>query len=383
MADGDPGDERGPEDEFDRALRELLDGIYSRPPIPEPSAAQRAAAARRAAALTAKATARATAAARPKAKRPEQRSGLGGVIAAWTVVVAVLAASGGITWFHFHSHANVLRSIKPVYHEVSGAHGPAISAPSAAVLINSAPFLGAGPPADPFAGTPADGWKDGAAGIAGPAPGRVGPFTAGQVRAAYQVTRKILIAGFLNWPTLRGGTPAAFANLLTSRQRGEFLAGLGKAGLDKRGFPLSTRAWVASFAPGTTTFVTQTVKVRGSMSAGTAVTSGVTVLRVAVSYQFVYAVEPPGAPGDWMRVVIQEYGHVDFASWDPGPLEPWVGMTPAAAGAQCGTTDGYIHPQYPDGPPPKVQPSGSPVDPYSAAAPASSGTYRCRNTTGT
>jgi hypothetical protein len=374
MADGDAVDEP---DEFDRALRELTDGINGTPRIHEPSAAQRAAAARRAAAATKAPT-------KAKPKRPGERSGLGGVIAAWAVVVAVLAGSGAITWFHFHSapvRVSTPRNAKPTRHQPT----PTASVSSAAVLINSSPFLNTGPPADPFAGSPADGWADGAAGITVPRARPHGQFTAAQVQAAYQTTRKILIAANLDWPTLRGGTPTAFANLLTSDQRHEFLTGLGKKGLDSHGFPLSTRDWVTSFAPGTTKFVTTVVKAHGSMSATTAVSSGTTVLRIKVNYLFVYAVEPPGLPGDWMRVVDQEYGHVDFATWDDpgGPLEPWVQMTGSTSGARCGTTDGYIHPDYPNGPPPKVQPSGSPVNPYSTAPPDNSDTYKCRNTTGT
>jgi hypothetical protein len=289
-----------------------------------------------------------------------------------------------ITWLHFHSapvRISAPRNAKPTRHQPT----PTASVSSAAVLINSSPFLNTGPPADPFTGSPADGWADGAAGITVPTARARGQFTAAQVRAAYQTTRTLLIAANLDWPTLRGGTPTAFADLLTSDQRHEFLTGLGKKGRDSHGFPLSTREWVTSFAPGTTKFVTTVVKVHGSMSATTAVSSGTTVLRIKVNYLFVYAVEPPGLPSDWMRVVDQEYGYVDFATWDDpgGPLEPWTQITGSTSGVQCGTTDGYIHPDYPNGPPSRVQPSGSPVNPYSTAPPDNSGTYKCRNTTGT
>jgi hypothetical protein len=381
MADGDAEGAQDSEDELDRELRELTEPNSSTPRIHEPSAAQRAAAARRAATATTNANLTAMPG---TGKRKPKRTGLGGVIAAWTVVIAVLAGSGALTWFHFHSspvRTSAARGTKPTRHPT-----PTPSVSSAAVLITSSPlFVNTGPPADPFAGTPSDGWADGAAGITVPAARAHGPFTAAQVQAAYQTTRKLLIAANLDWPTLRGGTPNAFASLLTSGQRHEFLTGLGKKGLDKQGFQLSTRDWVTSFAPGTTKFVTTVVKVHGSMSATTAVSSGSTVLRIKVNYLFVYAVEPPGLPGDWMRVVDQEYGNVDFATWDDpgGQLEPWTQISGSTAGVQCGTTDGYIHPDYSNGPPSGVQPSGSPVNPYSTAPPPSSDTYRCRNTTGT
>ena len=43
--------------------------------------------------------------------------------------------------------------------------------------------------------------------------------------------------------------------------------------------------------------------------------------------------------------------------------------------------DGYIHPAFPQGPPPTVQPSGKPVNPYVLATPAT--TNVCARTTGT
>jgi hypothetical protein len=47
--------------------------------------------------------------------------------------------------------------------------------------------------------------------------------------------------------------------------------------------------------------------------------------RIHLDYVFVYPVEPPSLPADWMRVVDRNYGNVDFATWDDpgGALEPW------------------------------------------------------------
>jgi hypothetical protein len=123
---------------------------------------------------------------------------------------------------------------------------PATSSPSVAVTPYS------GPPADPFGGTPADHWADGAAGITIPAAAPHGPFTASEVAAAYATTRRLLIAQDLDQTTLRGGAPTAFADVLTTQQRAQFTAGLDKIGLDKQGYELSTRTWVASFATSTT-----------------------------------------------------------------------------------------------------------------------------------
>jgi hypothetical protein len=109
------------------------------------------------------------------------------------------------------------------------------------------------------------------------------------------------------------------------------------------------------------------------------------VLRIKLDYLFVYAVERPGNPADWLRVVQQRYGYVDFAQWDDpgGPLEPWYSVTGETSGVLCGERDGYIHPDYPLGPPPSVPPSGAPVDPYSLATPSAVAANSCHRTTGT
>ena len=162
------------------------------------------------------------------------------------------------------------------------------------------------------------------------------------------------------------------------------MAGLNKIGVDKQGYTLSTRAWVASFAPGTTSLVGTVIKVNGTMSARSATDQGHAVLDVDVNYRFAYAVEPPHAPADWMRIVGQETGDFEFIdAQGPGePPQPWVAALPAEAGGRCGMTDGYIHPEYPSGPADKVTPSGAPINPYSMSTPSKAATA-CQSATGT
>jgi hypothetical protein len=226
-------------------------------------------------------------------------------------------------------------------------------------------------------------WANGAAGIVIPAPRTHGPYTAAQVRSAYETTRELLIAGNLDWPTLRGGTPKAFEKLLIKSELKAFLAGLHSTKVDKTGEEENTRGWITTFAPGSAKFVTTVVKVHGTMKASVIHQSGTPVLRITVDYIFVYVVEPPGDPADWMRVVQQQTGTVDFARFDEegGSFEPWYSVSGTTAGVQCATHDGYIHPDYPSGPPDTVQASGKPVNPYSLATPPAGAA--CQNTTGT
>ena len=348
---------------MDRRLRELTEEVSSAGRIREPSAAERAKAAK---------------------KRPVRRR-RGGRVAGWSVAVVVLAGAGFFGWHQLtRSGVGGPNDTQVVTNGAvpSTSASPTAASSTAALSPGARPLTGS--PADPFAGTAAAQWADGAAGITLPAAASHGPFTASEVAAAYATTRKLLIAQNLDQSTLRGGAPTAFADVLTPQQRSQFTAGLDKIGLSKQGYALSTRDWVASFAPGTTTLIGTVIKVHGTMSARSATDQGKTVLEINVNYRFVYAVEPPHDPADWMRIVGQVTGYVEFNDWqDPGgPIQPWdISALPSEAGARCGTTDGYSHPEYPGGPASKVQPSGAPINPYSMNAQPATGV--CQNTTGT
>jgi hypothetical protein len=247
-----------------------------------------------------------------------------------------------------------------------------------------------GPPADPFGGTPADHWADGTAGIVLPAARPIGPFTKAQVAYAYQTTRKLLIASALDKQTLLGGAPTAFADLLTSPQKAWFMAGLNKKGVDKHGAQLSTRTWVMSLAPGSSQLIGSVIKVRGSMHAKAVKRSdGTDELDVFLDYLFVYPIEPPHQPNDWMRVVDEVEWTVAFGNWQgvSSSFAPWLagsGASSGVAGAECGTSDGYSHPEYSVSTVPGAQPSasasGAPLDPYVAGQ---GKTGSCQATTGT
>jgi hypothetical protein len=242
-----------------------------------------------------------------------------------------------------------------------------------------------GPPADPFNGTPADHWADGAAGIVLPAAEPIGPYSKAQVAYAYQATRNLLIAANLDKQTMLGGAPTAFADLLTSPQRTTFLDGLSKRGLDKQGYPLSTRTWVLSFPPGDAQLIGSVIKVHGSMYAKAVRDSnGTDELDVHLDYLFVYPIEPPHQPDNWMRIVAEDQWEVQFANWQGAAttFAPWVDNGGSVAGAECGTTDGYQHPAYPVqvATQPTASPTGTAADPYVMGQPNSAA---CEATTGT
>jgi len=359
MSEGS-GPARPGDDEIDRGLRELTEEVTGASRIREPSAAERTRSVK-------------------KARKPGRRRRVRRVIE-WAVAIVVLA---GAVFFGWHRVSGSNAGGPNDTQLVSNGAVPSNSASSSPSASDPLVEPSSGPPADPFADTAADSWANGAAGITTRAAAPHGPFTASEVAAAYATTRKLLIAQDLDHTTLLGGAPDAFADVLVA-QRTQFIAGLDKVGLSKQGYSTSTRAMVASFAPGTTTLIGNVIKVNGTMSARAATVKGYAVLYIDVNYRFVYAVQPPSTPADWMRVVGQVSGYVEFNNFqDPGgALQPWdVSAFPAEAGARCGMADGYIHPDFPSGPPLKVQPSGAPVNPYALSnAPATAG---CERTTGT
>ncbi|MGH3172162.1 MAG: hypothetical protein ACRDN0_40690, partial [Trebonia sp.] len=238
------------------------------------------------------------------------------------------------------------------------------------------PLTESGPPSDPFQNTPADKWPNGSAGIVVPAAKPVGGYSASQVEYAYETTKKLLTAAALNKQTLLGGAPTAFADLLTTQEHASFVGDLDKIGVDK-----SSRGYVMSFAPGTTKLIGSAIKVHGSMEARAATDKGDPVLDVDVNYLVTYAVEPPHAPADWMRVVAHFDGPVEFGSWAQATTSftPWWEPAIFVAGERCSSRDGFVHPDYTTGPADSVRPSGHPIDPYSSKEPPKG----CTATTGT
>lgn len=301
-------------------------------------------------------------------------------------LAAVVVIGGGVFAFAHFAPQSWRNQVTALVKSSASARPSQTAAPAVKLTAQPlSPVTANGPPADPFSGSAGDHWADGTAGIAVPAAKAHGPYRAAQVKSAYQMTRKLLIAANLNWPTLRGGAPKAYERLLNERERAQFTAGLRTAAMNKDGTEKNTRRTVSSFAPGSTSFVTTVVKVHGTMKAGLTINSGTELLRITYDYLFVYAVEPPGNPAGWMRVVQQQYGTVDFGRWDDlgSSFEPWITDGYVTSGIDCGTRDGYIHPAYPlaasSGPPP----SGGTQNPYSLATPAAGHGTSCHPITGT
>ncbi|HEY6271276.1 MAG TPA: hypothetical protein VIX19_04685 [Terriglobales bacterium] len=288
------------------------------------------------------------------------------VLAAAVVVALLFAAGMGLR--------NLLRRSPPP--AASSSTRPARAGSKAPQTL---PFT----TADPFAGTPAQSYADGAAGIVLPAAHRVGSFTSAQVASAYQTMRKLLIAGELDASALQGASPEAFGSLLTPQQRSWFYHNLSAAGRTALDLRLSTRAWVTQFVPGSTELVGKIIKVHGLPMTASVVKYGrLAVLGVLADYLFVYPAEQPGAPVTRILVVAHIEETVYFWPWnDPGgPLEPRLAdVIVSYSGATCGQTYGYVQPQF--GQSGSGGTPGGARSPFDLAGPLSPGS--CAASTGT
>ena len=386
---GGPGQPDSPDD-IDKRLREIEAELRRPAKFTEPSAAERAGKPRlrdrrKASKLRKPVPERAPVPVpdhwRSGSAQPQRSSRARG--RAWSLLIAAIVVGGlaaaGIELLKLALHSSPSAADNtPVKNGATPASRPSPSPAHASFLPT--PTLAA-----PFLGTPAQSYADGKAGIVIPAAHPVGGYTAAQVQAAYRVTRRLLIAANLNGPTLAGGAPNAFANLLTAQQRATFTRGLDRIGLNARGVPRSTRGWVTSFAPGTTQLVGNVIKVHGSMQAESGLNGQWHVLQIHADYLFVYAVEAPGNPATLMRIVVRSVVDDDLAAYtDPGgPLEPWYLLEGGGtAGARCDVHDGFVHPEFPTGPPDKVKPTGAPVNPYDQSTPPAKN-VGCQATTGT
>jgi hypothetical protein len=221
--------------------------------------------------------------------------------------------------------------------------------------------------ASPFAGSHAAAYADGSAGIVLPAAHPVGQYTSAQVAAAYATVKEMLVAAFLNRPTMYGHKPTALGHLLISQQRSWFYDHLTKPIKPIEGPAWLTWRWVTAFAPDTEV-VGSIIKVHGlPMTAKAVNVHHYPALQIYADYIFVYAVQQPGVAASRLWIVAQEYATVQFAQWyDPGgSLEPWIsGFGASYAYALCGMTDGLVHPAFPALGPGRIPPSGPLLNPY-------------------
>ncbi|MEU7836478.1 hypothetical protein [Nonomuraea sp. NPDC049129] len=236
---------------------------------------------------------------------------------------------------------------------------PVMAAPEAAGVETATPEPTA---ADPFAGSPAEKYAEGAAGFVLPKAKALGGLSKKDVAKALDRTRKLMTAAFLDRKTLMGGKPKAFMKLLDREQRVWFQKYLDLKKRAKDDF--DSRGWVTSFAPKTAQLSTDVIKVKGRTTVAKARKYGRSGAEVKLNYLVVYAVNRPGQPTTTIRLVTHRVGSV-FVYREAGELVLWLkDWSKTSTPVRCDVGDFFIHPAYDDSAPDAVKPSGPPSNPY-------------------
>ncbi|MEU7746953.1 hypothetical protein [Nonomuraea sp. NPDC049158] len=245
------------------------------------------------------------------------------------------------------------------------ATGAETAAPEPEPTGTEAAALGEETATDPFAGSPAEKYAEGAAGFVMPKAKSLGRLSKKEVAKALDRTRDLLAAAYLDRKTLVGGKPKAFIERLDARQRGWYRDQLDVKQTKKPRF--DGRYWVNSFAPKTAELATGVIKVRGGSTVKKLAKYGREGAEVKVKYLVVYAVQRPGQPGTVLRFVSRVEGQV-LVYRESGRLVTWVRNWGRQTGTpgRCDVKDAFIHPAYRDSAPDKtsVRATDPPTDPY-------------------
>ncbi|MGI5356844.1 hypothetical protein ACQI4E_16275 [Streptomyces sp. CA-252508] len=202
---------------------------------------------------------------------------------------------------------------------------------------------------EPFRGSPAAAWDDGAAGIRVPAAKPVGGMSRKDVQHALESTKALLVAANLDPATLRGERPRAALDLLDPLQEdGRVL--LEKALADPA--PDRDPLWVFSrFDPAEVRPAGDVVKVRGRMTYERGERDGQVL--VHADYTFVYPVvkADPGGATEVARTVVRR--EMTLALYDPGKVRSTPGrltvvrMYESAGNDDCSRDgEGFLHPEF-------------------------------------
>ncbi|RSS82575.1 hypothetical protein [Streptomyces sp. WAC06614] len=226
-------------------------------------------------------------------------------------------------------------------------------------------FPDQGTPTDPFRGSPAVQWADGAAGIELPEAKALNGVSQEAVAAQLGRIKEFLVAAHLDPATLRGERPGAALNLLDPLNK-ELGAQVDKA-LERPTATDDPLVFFTRFKPSEVRPAGDVVKVRGRMELTPGETQG--QVDVVTDYTFVYPVTEPGGTAVERTVVRRRitFTVADPRRWEGTAGKLWMGNTQHEyANSSCDTSDGFLHPRFRRSAAPTsgATPSGPPVDPY-------------------
>ncbi|MFD9377759.1 hypothetical protein ACFWBH_19805 [Streptomyces sp. NPDC059999] len=219
---------------------------------------------------------------------------------------------------------------------------------------------------EPFRGSPALQWAEGANAIEVPEAKAVGGLSKERVAQALTLTKELLVASNIDPATLRGGRPEAALKLLEPLQE-EGGRSLFARALDKPSEDASPTSLFSRFDPAEVRLVGEVVKVRGRMSFEAGDTDG--EVRVRADYTFVYPLVKAAAGSDQVertivrrRMSLYVNDPVTFRV-TPGTLQ-YGEHEEEFGNDSCGVHDGYLHPQFDRDKVSGDRPTGAAVDPY-------------------
>ncbi|MEU7198871.1 hypothetical protein [Streptomyces sp. NPDC045470] len=278
-----------------------------------------------------------------------------------TGVAVVIVAAGVVT---LAVNPGDMRSKLP---GLAGGDAVAKPLPAETAAPGSAPadetFPAAPTLKEPFAGSPALRYADGAAGLVPPEAKAVGRLSKDEVADVLRKARDLLVDANLNPRTLRGERPAAALDLVDPLQPGtrqDLEAWLAKPGREHDPLQLFTR-----FDPREARPAGDVVKTRGRMTFKEGQDGA---LVIHSDYTFVYpVVRAAQGASEVTRTVVRRV--VDFEVNDPERFRATPGKLALTrynsdfGNTACEVYDGFLHPRFADGRSGPMT-SGPEVDPY-------------------
>ncbi|MFD8421246.1 hypothetical protein [Streptomyces sp. NPDC059466] len=219
----------------------------------------------------------------------------------------------------------------------------------------------------PFAGSPAERYADGAAGIVVPAAKPVGPLTKEQVAQALRQTKALLVGANIDSATLLGGRPTHALAVLDPKQPkllDDVNSWLRKP--DVKHDPL----WLFSrFDPREVRLVGDVVKTRGRMTFKAGTRASVVI---HADYTFVYPLAQADRKStEVARTIVRRV--LDIEVSDPAKYQVTPGRLALLSydenlsNSACFVYDGFLHPRFDSAAPTasaEATPSGPAIDPY-------------------
>ncbi|MFS8200750.1 hypothetical protein ACLVWQ_18955 [Streptomyces sp. CWNU-52B] len=245
--------------------------------------------------------------------------------------------------------------------------GPVSALPAETAPETAAPGSVPGAPTldEPFAGSPAARYADGAAGIVLPEAKAVGVFSEEQVAQALEQTKALLVDANLDRGTLLGATPATVLDKVLDPRQPELVDDL-RSRLRAPGKDHDPLRFFSRFDKDEVRLVGDVVKTRGRTTFEEGPDGAVDIHS---DYTFVYALAPadPGST-EVARTIVRRV--IDLRMSDPAKVRVTPGRLAVVrhdddvANSACDVYDGFLHPRLSSTDETGERPSGPEVDPY-------------------